>query len=236
LLLLAALAVPLFACSDDGDDADIPDTGALEDDEIDLGAMALELTDIPDGEGFDMVGEGTFGNEEAAALAEDPEREELRLEEFGRIEAFQRAFLRISPELHLAKILTYTSQATLYEDPNSASRALAEALDFPTPGLTTEEFDVRGLGEEALGLLVTTDSEIGVRTDVAILFRVGRVIGSVVAQGLEGSERPEQTVALACRLEDRIGIALLDGDIGEDLGIATAGPALAPGLRAGACD
>jgi hypothetical protein len=236
LLLLVVFALPVIACSDDGDDADVPDTETMDNEEIDLGAMTLELSDIPDGDEFAVVGEGAFDNEDAAALAEDPEREQLRLEQFGRIEAFQRAFLRNSPELHLAKILTYTSQSTLYEDVDGASRALAEALDFPTPGLTTEEFAVRGVGEEAVGLMVTTDSEIGLRTDVAVLFRVGRIIGSVVSQGLEGSEEPNETVALACRLEERIGIALRGEAIGEDLGTVTAVRSLPASLGVAVCE
>lgn len=206
LSLLIPGALLAFACGDDG--RSYPQ--GLGDDEYDLASMALTEADVPEGMVEALAQE--FDNEVTAQTfqEDDPEPKVRELEAKGRLKGHITIFSYENPIEHLAKIGNIYSQSTLFTDSDSARQSLREICDLQqyaeAPQL--EDIIVPELGEGSVGFVVTTPADqLGISVDTVVCFRTGRVVHSIIASGLDGSQDLAETFRLARQMLTRVDLA-----------------------------
>ncbi|HET7738187.1 MAG TPA: hypothetical protein VFK32_06395 [Tepidiformaceae bacterium] len=218
LSLLIPGALFALACGNDG--RSYPQ--GLGDDEYDLASMALTEADVPAGMVEALAQE--FDNEVTAQTfqEDDPEAKVRELEAKGRLKGHITIFSYEDPIQHLAKIGNIYSQSTLFTDADSARQSLREICDLQqyaeAPQL--EDILVPALGEGSVGFVVTTPADqLGVTVDTVVCFRTGRVVHSIIASGLDGSQDLAETYRLARQMLERVDLAY------DAIGDAPADPA-----------
>ncbi len=204
IVLLAAFVLLLFSsCTDD---RSYPSGG--KDDDYRLDAMMLSDSDVP--AGIARTDENGFGNDEWASVfpGEDTEAAKATLDGQQRIRNHIAFFTWENPQEHFGKVLSITSQSTLYRDEASARKSLRE-YQFSACGLILTEEDVSGaqmfavpkLGNDAVGMFITQKQQtLGISIDTVICFRTGRIVHAIVQTGLDGT----QDVALSVTLAERM--------------------------------
>ena len=209
--LLLVLAVLSATCGGGGRvyPVDLPD------DAFDLEAMALREEDMPDA-GLRLQFADTFSNEEWAEVFEnflgDPpaDRKLTQLEAQGRVLGYVAYFSWEEPIRHLGQPRSIESTTTIYRDTAAAS----EAMRARACGLVIgddeplEPFDVPHLGDEAVGFYRYQEEEpFGTYVETIVCFRTGRLVHAVTQGGLEGTQDPELSIALARRMLERVNEA-----------------------------
>jgi len=211
LLFPAAVLLLAASCADSRSYA----TGKSDDD-YPLDAMMLVDSDLP--AGIARTDEKGFANDEWASVfpAEDTDATKTTLDGQQRIRNHIAFFTWENPQEHFGKVLSITSQSTLYKDEASASKSLHE-YRFGACGLIlteqdasrAEAFAVPRLGNDAVGLFISQQQEtLGTSIDTVVCFRTGRIVHAVVQTGLDGTQDVALSVTLAERMLAHVQAAL----------------------------
>ena len=185
------------------------------DDEYPLDAMMLADSDLP--AGIARTDEQSFANDEWAAVfpAEDPDATKSTLDGQQRIRNHIAFFTWDNPQEHFGKVLSITSQSTLYKDEAAAKKSLRDNRFSACGLILTEEdaskaemFAVPKLGNDAVGMLITQQQQtLGLSVDTVVCFRTGRVVHAVVQTGLDGTQDVGLSVTLAERMLAHVNAA-----------------------------
>ncbi|MFN0096800.1 MAG: hypothetical protein ACKVVT_18740 [Dehalococcoidia bacterium] len=196
-----------YLLRDDDDGSSYP--LALDDDEYDLEAMVLRNKDLP--EGMVLVQRNGFDNPDWAELTgpDDPEGKLAQLEAQERVRSHVSFFSwPDGPIQHLGRVLSITSQSTLYASEDAAQESLeGRALCglLLDPNGDSRDFRVPDLGDGAVGFFVTeVDDDLGKSVDTVICFRTGRIVHGLIQSGLDGTEDIAQAVRLARKMFVRV--------------------------------
>ena len=197
---VAGAALLLAAC---GGSASYPENRG--DDSYPLDAMMLTDSDMP--VGIARADERAFDNAEwsDAFNTPDPDATKALLDGQKRVRSYVAFFTWDNPQEHLGKVISITSQSTLYEDEASARKSLRENR-FSACGLLVQESDtaaatqfaVPKLGDESVGMLMTQQQQqLGKSVDTIVCFRTGRIVHAVQQTGLDGTQNIGLSVKLA---------------------------------------
>jgi hypothetical protein len=195
----ALVAVLLLAACDD--DSSYPSNH--DDDAYDLEAMSLAESDVP--RGMVSVFSQQFDNQDIADVfqEEDPEAKVRELDARGRLRSHIQIFSWGSTQdyvRNLARVSTIYSQSSLFVDEKAAAESMRELCDlqqYPRNRIV-DDLVVPKLADESTGLLIRHDDDtFGELYDVAICFRTGRLVHSVVRSGLPGTEDVRESLRLA---------------------------------------
>ena len=106
------------------------------------------------------------------------------------------------PMRNLGKVLQVESHATIYRDVEAASNAISLRACGLLIGddRPLDPFDVPHVADESAGFFHQTDTgALGIVVDTVVCFRTGRLVHAVVANGLDGTQDIDRTVAMAER-------------------------------------
>lgn len=165
-------------------------------------SMALTLADLlllsPE---FEAHAERTGPQDNDAATAAWPDllAAQQRYQRWGRIAGYQTTFWRPHPSAEDAAPIEVQSVVSLYR----SSQGADDAYHFgygKLPGASAPEFSVPNLAAVARGIIATN----GPFAYSLVLFRKGNAFGAVLTTSLAAQASPEQAVALARTLADRI--------------------------------
>lgn len=197
VLALVLLSIPIFVACDEG--RTYPTNKG--DNEYDLAAMALRVTDMPKDFTAQAIEEPAFDNERWANEVfdtDDPAAKQAQLDAQGRLTNHVAAFAPPG----LGKILSITAVSTLYTN----EKAAQESIDRFACGLPIKEsepltsFITPKIADQTTGFFVTQDSGSGLTfIDTTMCFRTGRIVHAFQQTSLPGVE----DIAAAVRLAER---------------------------------
>jgi len=187
----------------------------------DLSARPLDLDDLeamlPPGETGPASGIREIvnrGNDDlvAAALL-DPDDEERDLTRFGRIAGIGARYPQSSGEAHVwIDLLTGADSAHGYllDVAGDAAKGYGGSHDPGAGATASDEFPVDGIGDEALGMVLTL---AGGDTETAILFRLGRLVAFVSVVRADDADQRVAMQYLGEEVEGRVLAALLQREV-----------------------
>ena len=204
LPVLAALCFALLSACGGGEEF----PAGLPDDAYALQAMLLDQRDLP--LAMDEERTETFDNAEWAQLfdVDDLRAKRNQLDARGRINGAVRVFSWEDPFQHLGLPTLITVQSTLYEDAAAAEASLSlfcgTLIDERT-AIDVTEFWVDALGDGVQGLIVGEQTEgVGRIIETLVCFRTGRVVHTVLQNGLDGTADIALNVRIARRMLERV--------------------------------
>ncbi len=193
-----------------------------------LSLMGLSLTELgPKYAEFELHDSSGFvSNAEAIEGTFDREGEAEDVERFGRLNGYDTDYSSQEAIASGEGAFAVFTSAILHEDADGASGNLRDFLvdakrriGGSAGGLTlegVEEFDVRDVGEEAVGVLLeisaSTESGRAVTFATAVIFRRASLVGTVEIDSFDETDAAEEVAALARKMDDRIE-AVLRGEV-----------------------
>jgi tetratricopeptide (TPR) repeat protein len=222
-LAIGFLAVVALACQGGGDSSPVDDTDQeISDDELALMVLALEDfgADFADLQAVEDSGVLTL--DQAAEDDFDPEDERADLERFGWASGYQEFYANPQAAEEGSGVFFVGSSVDLFETVEGAAGyfedSSAEVLDQAGKtrnGTTVEEiltFDA-DIADEATGVLARFHSEDQEGSEIhfwasALVFRHGRLLGTVGIYSLEEQWFQEELRSLARQMDQNIGSIL----------------------------
>ncbi|MGQ9573305.1 MAG: hypothetical protein ACUVV3_09030 [Dehalococcoidia bacterium] len=208
-ILLFLFLLLLAACGSDGGGA--PEESVLVQD---AEAIALRLTDVPDGF-LEVEGSAVhITNDESCAGALGTERDEClkRLEQWGRLDGFEVEYAVSDPALSLTGTHRIFGAVSIYSDQKGAT----EAFRFSEKRLQQElkeledaaPVEISAVGDESVAFVATATHTISGREVPVSLhvvdFRRGNVLARIGAQAPTALASVDDALRLARRLDNRI--------------------------------
>jgi hypothetical protein len=215
------------ACGSESEDQKLREAlAAITDGQLAIMVLPQEAVG-EDFEAFEVdPGSGPQDNSSAAEDTIDPHDDAAAIEEAGREEGYELSFDAGFEALSAGEgIFSVSSSVDLFDADSSAAAYIADQADDyrrlvgqelePSVTLTeAEQFDVRGLADEALGIEIAVSFNETTIYGTFVGFRLGRLLGSAGFATADNADSRAPSEELARALHPRIRGVLL-GDVQE---------------------